>query len=234
MNGEGIDIYRDNQIALRENIVLMSEIRNSHEEFLYNLKRLGVSKDVEKAQGKQKKRKNRNKRNYYKELRQDRPAWFDKKTGGYYIMQQGHEYGRGTRLEVEAAKLLASLGHKVILQPEGDGKGGISFRLNRKGNNGYSEGTIDSIYYEQFSSPKEQAEGVFQSVDHGHEKGVSTALLYNTSPMPLTDEVIKEGLKQYRDQIYSHTKTVKFLLILRKTKKRPILQKWSVNGFKIR
>lgn len=143
----------------------------------------------------------RNKRKY-------KAAYFDNHSGGYYVVQKGHLYDRH---ELEAAKIMALHGLQVVMQPEGEGNAGVSLKINPKTNhNTYPEGTIGSLWYEQYTASKfEKNKGdnaIFRGLRHAHEKGVDIAVIYDKNSSLSRRDIIK-GIQRYKSQKFSTPKT---------------------------
>lgn len=150
-------------------------------------------------------------------------CFFDNRSGGYYVTQQGHNYNKD---ELDAARYLALNGYQVIMQPEGDGSGGVSLRINMKtGSNTYPEGKIGNLWYEQFSTFVGGANAVKKGLIHAHGKSAEIAVIYDKG-RKLHREDIEEGISRYKRQSTTTPKTLfsKILIIT----KLPKSKKWGV------
>lgn len=169
----------------------VEEIMQSREEFQKAMNEFGVTDldDVDRR---------RNKRKY-------KAAYFDNLSGGFYVMQKGHEYRKD---EIEVAKALALHGLQVRLQPEGDGSGGVSLKINSKtGENTYPEGKIGQIFYEQYTTLKftssDGSKVILRGLKHANDKGASIAVIYDKtyrSPRKLHMEDVAHGIRRYKGQ----------------------------------
>lgn len=148
-------------------------------------------------------------------------AFFDNRSGGFYVCQKGHNYFKE---EIEAARYLALNGYHVIMQPEGDGSGGISLRLAKSGHKSYPEGKIGALWYEQYTPLGGTVKQMKEGIMHAHEKGAEIAVLFDKYAK-FNSTNIKDGMKRYRGQKTNHPKSVKKLLIITKL---PKSRRWGV------
>ena len=160
-----------------------------------------------------------------KEIRAKRglaSSFFDERSGGFYIAQEGHNY---VAEELEAAKILAHHGYRVVLAPEDGREGSGCFRLIEN-KSPYAEGRIGSVWYEQYT-PGVNGGGknsIKNALWHAYEKGVPIALLYDkhgkTEGLNLEREIArhKGQKKDYEDSV------TRLILI----KKHPTRNLWSV------
>lgn len=148
-------------------------------------------------------------------------AFFDNHSGGYYVCQKGHEYNRE---EIEAARYLALNGFRVKMQPEGDGSGGVSLRLSKRGGNTYPEGKIGSLWYEQYSALGGAPMHVKRGIIHAHEKGVAIAVIYDKN-LKLSRHAVDAGIRMYKTQPTTYPKSVQQVLYITKL---PNSRRWGV------
>lgn len=157
----------------------------------------------------------RNKRKY-------KAAYFDNRSGGYYVVQKGHLYNRD---ELEAAKILALHGLQVVMQPEGDNSGGVSLRVSSStGRNTYPEGLIGTLWYEQYSTSGLGSghNSVYKGLRHAHEKGVDVAVIYDKNSKLHRADIMR-GIARYKGLPTKTSKTEfkKIYIYNSKTPRRP-------------
>jgi hypothetical protein len=195
------------------------ELEQSRERFQSALREFGVVDidDVERYRDSRQKKKTRH---------QYRTAFFDKRSGGFYVTQKGHVYHRE---ELEAAKHLAMNGYQVIMQPEGDGtSGAVSLKISKRGGKTYPEGKIGDLWYEQYTPSKLSRNGVnavYNGLSHAHEKSANIAVIYDAYKT-LSSVDIKQGIENYKKREFStpRTKFDKILVIAKLPKSR----RWGV------
>lgn len=137
-------------------------------------------------------------------------AYFDKRTGGYYVLQEGHNFQPH---EVEAAKILAKNGICVVMQPESEKKGGVSLRLSSKGSKTFPEGKIGALWYEQLSSKLSSHDEVKDALVHAHRKGASVAVLFCYAKHIQYGDITR-GAKQYYGQSLEQKRVVEKLIVI--------------------
>lgn len=140
-------------------------------------------------------------------------AYFDKRTCGFYVLQEGHNFQPH---EIEAAKILARHGYCVTMQPESKEKGGISLRRSPQGGETFPEGRIGALWYEQYSSGASTNTDVKNSLKHAHKKGAIVAVLFCHSS-PISSIEIERGLRRHYGQEYKESRTVKTLIVIAKS-----------------
>lgn len=137
-------------------------------------------------------------------------AYFNKRTGGFYVMQKGHNFQQH---EIDAARILAQHGYHVIMQPERKDIGGVSIRISGKGGDTFPEGRIGSLWYEQFSSKLSDNNAVKNSLIHAHNKGASIAVLFcRRNPLPPNE--VTHGKKRYYGQKLDNKRTVSLMIAI--------------------
>lgn len=162
----------------------------------------------------------RNRRKY-------KAAYFDNHSGGFYVTQKGHIYHRE---ELEAAKVLALHGLQIVMQPEGDGSGGVTLRVSSKTNaNLYPEGRIGSVWYEQFTTNKlsqNPINAAKNALSHAHKKGAEIAVIYDKQRV-LHGVHIQQAVSHYKAQRSNHAKSVNQVLIITKPSSLRGWRVWS-------
>ncbi len=197
------------------------DIEKSRAEFRKAMDEFGVA-DLDETHPR------RNKRKF-------KAAYFDKHSGGFYVMQKGHEYQED---EITVAKVLALHGYQVRMQPEGDGSGGVSLKLSDNGFPTYPDGLIGRIYYEQYT-PKgfkagNQSKAIKDGLIHVNDKGAPIAVIFDKSyqtPNKIHRNDISRGIARYKGQQTRRLKT-QFQQILIITKlprqKRLVVYEWHL------
>lgn len=148
-------------------------------------------------------------------------AYFDKRSGGFYVCQKGHQYQKE---EIEAARYLALNGYQVVMQPEGEGSRGVSLRLSKKGYKTFPEGRIGSLWYEQYTPMRGGADYVKQGLMHAHDKGASICVIYDRK-LQISKVDVLRGIGKYNGQYVKQPKSVKKVFIITKL---PISRRWGV------
>lgn len=188
VNSEGISIYLNEQIIQ----LSLEQSKNSYNSFLRDKALYGVqSVERRKYKGSQ-------------------SAYYNKKSGGYYVMQNGHNFQKP---EIEAARELAKHGYHVILQPESTEKGGVSLRLSGRGGETFPEGKIGTLWYEQYTSKSANTTAVKNSLKHAHSKGAEISLLYCPKETMMPNDV-QRGIRMYNGQQFRQPRTVEKLICI--------------------
>ena len=133
--------------------------------------------------------------------------YYNRKSGGFVIFEEGHLTPTRTNPEFQFAKELARLGYPVYLTPESAKKGGVSFRLGPTGNPTFPDarvGRYSLTYYEQRTPTSDNAKyGALTALQHASNKGVKLAAIYDKHGI-LTKESIQKGIDWYE-----HIRTTK-------------------------
>lgn len=161
-----------------------------------------------------------NKREFQKlfdnEITKNSISFYDELSGGYLIVQYGHQLKNGMNdVEYKAASILAQNGYRVILTPEGDGKiGSISVTRNKKGNKTYVDGKINTQTYEQHTpTTLNQQKGVLSSLMHARYKGADIALIYDHNNI-LHRNDIQKGIDNYNNLNMSNKSDFKAIIVV--------------------
>lgn len=125
--------------------------------------------------------------------------YYNRKSGGFVIWQQGHKHPNEGRLndEFKFAKELARYGFGVYLLPENEKDGGISFRLSMKGEPTFTDARVGTYYYEQTTKTTDSPKyGALSALQHASDKGIRLAAIYDKDGV-LTRESIQKGIDWY-------------------------------------
>ncbi len=130
--------------------------------------------------------------------------------GGNVLFMRGHTYYED---EIEAAKVLADHGYKVLMTPE---IGGLWIsKMDKKGKPKYVEGRIDAVKYEQstINSDATNIPGAFnKALDHAVSKGAEYAVSFDRHNLS-TKEDVKNGIAMFTKYPRNKNKIKKLFVI---------------------
>lgn len=122
-------------------------------------------------------------------------CYYSEKGDGYLIYMKGHMYSQD---EIDAGKILANNGFRVILTPEGN----IQFASTinkRTGQAIFLDGYINSASYEQktTTNPINKVMNIKRVLEHARKKRAQIAVLYDKNEvLSLSD--INEGIIEFK------------------------------------
>ncbi len=133
--------------------------------------------------------------------------YYNRKSGGFVIFQEGHANPTRLNEEFQFAKELARMGYPVYLTPEDVAHGGVSFRLGPTGSPTFPDarvGRYSLTYYEQKTPTANNAKyGALTALQHASDKGVGLAAIFDKHGV-LNRESIQKGIDWYE-----HLRTTK-------------------------